>query len=269
MAIRASIGSNDPKETRMMRVAAWIGIGSPLYGHFSCKACCRSIEYYERKVLSAIPVDERTHKQSERLQKVEKNASEHRTHVNAKRAEDIEENGYVSVKHKEKACNRTSQTNCKRKQPSIAATSELSETVDGAPKKNKGSGQNRRQPSGINQMYSKAMIDKMTKGIRLWIPLYGQEKVYKNHLMKVCDTVLLKDWQKYGLRKPNLTDSGLPRYHGLSYDSAMAPLVTVAHGATKQFQVRNAHQYQFQATGEDSEVLLQQVLDQLYPEDNE
>ena len=128
--------------------------------------------------------------------------------------------------------------------------------------------------SGVNRFKRKIppcpqeLIDKMTDGIRIFIGLLGQESVALTMLNKVCDKVLLHEWQAHGIREPDLTKGGLPFAHKQSCRNAMDPLLDVSKTG-QSCEVRNFESFSFKngkaASGQDMETLLQEMMKQLHP----
>eukprot|EP00977_Amphora_coffeiformis_P003984 scaffold795_cov187-Amphora_coffeaeformis.AAC.25 len=50
--------------------------------------------------------------------------------------------------------------------------------------------------------YPVGLIHKMTEAIRIFIGLLGQESIALTMLNRVCDKVLLRDWQEHGIKEP-------------------------------------------------------------------
>ena len=115
--------------------------------------------------------------------------------------------------------------------------------------------------------YPQGLIDKMTQGIRIFIGLIRQESIALTTLNRVCDKVLLHDWQEHGVQEPEMTPTNLPYADKRSYRDAMSPVLKITKTG-QSFQVGDfeSHAVSDKTTsGQDVLVLLQQLMEQLYP----
>lgn len=124
----------------------------------------------------------------------------------------------------------------------------------------------RRSKMGAKHMYPDGLIQQMSKAIEIWITLYGQEKVFVTHADQVCDVVLLREWEQYGLKEPKMTIGGIgPFFHGLSYDKAMKAHLEKRPGKSSHYYVLNAEKYNLIPSGETIPILLEKLAAKLYP----
>lgn len=109
--------------------------------------------------------------------------------------------------------------------------------------------------------YPKAMIKKLADAVKIFVGLYGQEEVASTMLIKVCHIVLLRDWQTYGIAKPELLSQG-PCYHKGSYLEAIETHMEKC--STRGYRILHANHFRLVPSGEPFNVLLDQVTSKLY-----
>eukprot|EP00977_Amphora_coffeiformis_P018093 scaffold6164_cov163-Amphora_coffeaeformis.AAC.4 len=101
--------------------------------------------------------------------------------------------------------------------------------------------------------YPNAMIKKLADAIKIFVGLYGQEEVASTMLIKVCNVVLLRDWQTYAIAKPELLPQG-PCYHKGSYQAAIETHMEKC--STRGYRIRHTDQFRLVPSGEPFNVLL-------------
>lgn len=84
----------------------------------------------------------------------------------------------------------------------------------------------KRQNSG-KILYPLPVLAKMQQTVQAFIGIFGHEYMPLAYANKVCNQVLLHEWEANNMTKPTMTKNG-PRYNGPSYDAVQQPFLEKA-----------------------------------------
>lgn len=206
-------------------------------GWFMCVPCQRKMPRREQEVL-------------EMMERQRVPMTDHqRKRLATLLARRVEHQGRFVMSNHIRERNRTKQAGRKRKKCATVTVKETQREIRRSRAKKGG------YPSGL--------IQKMSAAIKLWIQLYGREKVFCSDLIRVCDAILMREFANFGMERPAMMKSG-PNYHGLSYDAAWEPHLQQA--SQNNFEVKNMNEFTLKPNGEKVEDLLKQLVATLYPD---